>query len=198
MKKTLPLLAALQLLIQPVFAQDELPFGLEWGLSEAQLSPILPIAEERSGEHFNVYRIDDLPRAVGDAVAHDLWVTAQHGLQRVAVRGQTMRKDPAGDKLRQRYRELQEVLRSRYGEALETYEYSGREEYGQPYEFNLCLEHEGCGRWESHYASEETRVVLRLRGLDRDSGYYRIVFEGPYWRDEWDTGPAAAPAGSAP
>lgn len=168
-------------------SDDAVPFGLDWGMTETELrlDGVLMFLRTHDTEHFTSYLVKDIPEALGDAGAHTVWLTAEHGLQRITVTGEIIRNDATGHKIKQRYKRLRKLLQERYGQPTRIREYSGRQKYTAYYEFYQCLEYQDCGNWASYYGRGPTTVSLRVHGVDRDSGYYRLIFKGPHWRNDW-------------
>lgn len=162
-------------------------FGLDWGMTAEALAADGVELEEAVAQYENtrVYRLWSLPGDLGDAESYRLWLTAENGLQGIMVTGQVVSNDRTGEKIRQRYEEIRNILAERFGSADKTVEYSGREQYTEYYEFNRCLAHDDCGRWTSYFSDHETRVLLRLRAVDRDSSRYELIYAGPHWQADW-------------
>lgn len=162
-------------------------FGLDWGMSVEALAADGVELEDAVARHdgVRVYRLWSLPGDLGDGESYRLWLTAENGLQGIKVTGQMVKDDPTGEKIRQRYDEIRNILAERFGSADKAAEYTGREQYTEYYEFNRCLGHDGCGRWASYFSDHETRVLLRLRAVDRDSSHYELIYAGPHWQADW-------------
>ncbi len=162
-------------------------FGLGWGMTAEALAADGVELQEPVAQHdsVRVYRLWSLPGDLGDGESYRLWLTPDNGLQGIKVTGQVVGNDRTGEKIRQRYDELKAILAERFGSANKTVEYSGQEKYTEYYEFNKCLAHDGCGRWARYFSDHETRVLLRLRAVDRDSSHYELIYAGPHWQTDW-------------
>lgn len=171
--------------ISPI--DEPVAFGLFWGMTAEELEMNGVALDDRltANPHAEVYSVRELPEALGDAKHYKIWLTDNYGLQRIIVTGKPVMKDPAGDKTRQRYEELKNILGERFGEPVKSEEYSGRKKYKESYEFNQCLSHPDCGKWAAYFRTGGTSVLLQLRALDRERGYYELIFEGPEWKDAW-------------
>lgn len=167
--------------------EEPVAFGLYWGMTAKELKMDGVVLDNLSSgnPHIEVYNVGDLPQALGDAKSYKIWLADNAGLQRITVTGEPVMKDQTGDKSKQRYEELKKILGERFGEPVKSKEYSGRRKYEEYYEFNQCLRHSDCGKWATYFRSGGTSVLLQLRAIDRDRGYYELIFEGPEWKDAW-------------
>ncbi|MCS3904061.1 hypothetical protein J2T55_002094 [Methylohalomonas lacus] len=179
--------ASMPLAAEIVPIERSVAFGLGWGMTSEALATDGVELQDPVAQHdsVRVYRLWSLPGDLGDGESYRLWLTPDNGLQGIKVTGQVVANDRTGEKIRQRYDELKAILAERFGSADKTAEYSGREKYTEYYEFNKCLAHDGCGRWSSYFSDHETRVLLRLRAVDRDSSHYELIYAGPHWQADW-------------
>lgn len=187
--------ASVPLAAEIVPIERSVAFGLHWGMTTEALATDGVELENAATRHerdgVRVYHLRSLPGDLGDAESYRLWLTAENGLQGIKVSGQVVSNDRTGEKIRQRYDEIRNILVERFGSADKTVEYSGRDQYTEYYEFNKCLAHDGCGRWASYFSDHETRVLLRLRAVDRDSSRYELIYAGPHWQADWLDEPVA-------
>ena len=48
------------------------------------------------------------------------------------------------------------------------------------------MEYDGCGLWLSVFEADGLSIVLRLRGLGRGEGYYRLTYESRLFGEALD------------
>jgi hypothetical protein len=165
----------------------EAPFGLKWGITKEALGDAGIIFSECSDEGWvEQCRTESVPKNISMGDFYLLLFTKKYGLQKAVMLGKDISGDPNGSSGKDKYAKLKQALKNKYEKSV-SYEWVGRELWGESDEFYQCLDYEGCGSWTTYWTeNHEGSIALELKGVNRGEGYIRLSYEGKLWSSAID------------
>ena len=153
------------------------PFGLTWGMSEADL---IKVGFTRSGpvEDFNILSSVSAPKAWSKADDY-MAVTYKGKLVKVIASSKPFTSDLYGSEAKASYSQIKSLLSKKYGEPKTSWERVGLDLYKDSDEFYQCLKYDGCGQYISLYEYAGGYISLQIKGVSRGKGYLMIGYESP-------------------
>jgi hypothetical protein len=171
------------------------PFGLEWGMSSAQVKGLGVDLAERSEKDFGqTYSARKLPKVISDVSSVFLSFGYDDKLSRIAAISKDFDNDPYGAAVQSRYDELARVLGDKYGPGTQTH-YQDPNLFAGPQDFLMGI-HAGRTFRYTDFDSHLLHVQIGIGATDSSTGYYRIIFENKSLRTEFEKGKKAHKKGT--
>ena len=153
------------------------PFGLIWGMSQADVKRMGVLLECKQHEPFTVCTTSSLPKNLSNVEFYQLIFSADNKLVKTRYVSNDFTNDAFGTEGKAEYQRVKKALSKKYGSPKNS-EYVGLRLYKDSDEFYHCLAYDGCGDWFSLWKfSDESGIVLNLSGLKRGTGYMSISYE---------------------
>lgn len=153
------------------------PFGLTWGMSEAELQK-LGFTQVSDSDGFKIFSSVSTPKAWSKAENY-VAVTYKGRLVKAAAVSTDFSDDIYGSEGKRNYNQVKELLTKKYGAPSTHYERIGGELYDGSDEFYQCLEYSGCGAYLSIFEFGGGGISVQLKGKRRGEGYLTIAYESP-------------------
>ena len=153
------------------------PFGLTWGMSQADVKRMGVLLECKQNEPFTFCRTASLPKNLSNVEYYQLLFSADNKLVKTRYVSNHFTNDAFGTEGKVEYERVKKTLSKKYGPPENT-EIIGLRLYKDRDEFYQCLAYDGCGGWFSFWEfPDESIIVLKLSGLKRGTGYMSITYE---------------------
>lgn len=168
------------------------PFGLGWGMSEADLEEI-GFSQVDDSEGFGVFTSVSAPKAWSKAENY-VAVTYKGKLVKAAATSTDITDDIYGSEGKKIYIQVKELLTKKYGQPSSNYEMVGGKMYDESDEsdeFYQCLDYSGCGAYVSIFNYAGGIISVQLKGRSRGEGFLAIGYESPQFstaKDEIERG----------
>jgi hypothetical protein len=177
-------------------AESGPPYGLGWGMSFRDFLAAGGYATYAADDHgLDAYLARSIPGGDPDAEFFILYFWEKR-LVRMAMATRDFVDDPQGASGKARYQRIKRDLTSSAGAPTKVLE---RVDDDNPTSTNLyrCLHAPTCGSWMSLFSTQDTTVLLRLRGFEEGFGYVELIAESTKQYPEalrqlWGLQPAAA------
>lgn len=153
------------------------PFGLQWGMSEAQLKKS-GFANVGPSGRFNVMTSVSTPKAWSKGDSY-MAVTYKKKLVKVVAHSKSFKSDIYGSEGKSLYNQVKSLLVKKYGEPDTHYEHIGMKLYDESDEFYQCLKYSGCGSYISLFKNDGGFISVELEGTGRGQGYLSVGYESP-------------------
>lgn len=164
---------------------SEGPVGLQWGASVADLQARgIELKEFDSKDFGKSYFASNLDKALSDQSAAVLSFGANDRLWRVAINGKQVTNDPSGSAALERYVELADVLREKYGAPKQNHD-RGDRFYSQPSNFVYGVSN-GNIRWFSNFETPAVFIQLGLFAPSMSAINWRLIYENKPLRAEFE------------
>lgn len=170
-----------------LFAQtaSDGPIGLQWGASVADLEKRgIELKEFDAKEFGKSYLASKLDKALSDQSAAFLSFGANDRLWRVAISGKQFTNDPSGSAALERYMELADVLREKYGAAKQNHD-RGNKFYSEPSNFVYGIS-TGNIQWFSNFETPTVFIQLGLFAPNLFTINWRMIYENKPLRAEFE------------
>ncbi|HKY85693.1 MAG TPA: hypothetical protein VJL90_02915 [Pseudorhodoplanes sp.] len=170
----------------PSFA-NEAPLGLTWGATSEDVRAMGVELKESSGKDFGVsYTATSLPKAISDQDGALLSFGYDNRLWRILIFSRAFNDDPYGTAVKERYKQLQDVLAEKYGKAKSTHQL-GESIYSEPRYFVSGISG-GKSAWFTNFDNPLLFVQISIGASSGSTGFWRIIFEHKDGRRSFDAG----------
>lgn len=155
----------------------EAMFGLEWGSSPSEIiaSGVVLESKGHSGNLYT-YTCTSLPKDLSITESYRLLFDGDTSLVKIIMASDNFEDDPYGSRGQKKFSDIVGLLSQKYTVA-HTYCYSGKKLYDGSDEFYQCLKYTGCGMWAVLLSGANKDIVVELCGINRGTGYLKIVVE---------------------
>nr|WP_290696369.1 hypothetical protein [Halomonas sp. UBA3074] len=157
------------------------PFGLTWGMSEAELNE-LGFTQASESDGLKIFSSVSAPKAWSKAEVY-IAITYKGNLVKAAASSTDFIDDIYGLEGKRNYNQIKDLLIKKYGEPSTNYERTGGTLYDEADEFYQCLEYSGCGVYLSIFEFSGGLISVQLQGKRRGQGYLSIAYESPQFAE---------------
>lgn len=162
-----------------VFAAEKFPspFGLEWGMSHAELQAV-GFSAPKSLENFEYAVSVSTPKPWSQGDSYFV-LTYKDKLVKAFVESKPITDDVYGSEGKALYSSVKSILIKKYGNPSSEFEHTGMELYDESDEFYQCLEYSGCGGYISSFSVGGGYIQVSIEGSRRGEGTVKITYESP-------------------
>ncbi|MEL0638494.1 hypothetical protein V6259_17220 [Marinomonas sp. TI.3.20] len=153
------------------------PFGLEWGMSNAQLQAV-GFSVPKKLDQFRVLTSVSTPKPWSQGDTY-IALTYRDKLVKAIVNSKSITGDAYGSEGKALYTKVKTLLTKKYGTPESHFERTGMKLYEDADEFYQCLGYSGCGFYYSSYSVSGGNIQVTLKGSGRGRGYVVITYESP-------------------
>ncbi|MBY0408331.1 MAG: hypothetical protein K2Q01_11630 [Rickettsiales bacterium] len=155
----------------------EAPFGLKWGMNEADAKTmgLTLIKFDQEGKKGKQFTATGLPKVISDTEVVLLDFGYNDRLWLVAAISKSFDNDPYGGSVRARYEELSKLLENKYGKC-DVSHVQDRRLYNSADEFLAGLK-TGRSVHATSFKAPGVKVEISIGANSFDSGYYRLRYE---------------------
>ena len=169
------------------------PFGLTWGMSQADAKRMGILLECHQDKLFTLCKTASLPKNLSNAESYILTFSADNKLVEARYASNNFINDAFGTKGKAEYERVKKILSKKYGLPPINLEFVGQHLYKEKDEFYQCLSDVNCGIWSSQwkfpykssivltdgryvYRHDKSGIHLTLSGLERGIGHISITY----------------------
>ncbi|MGE0063839.1 MAG: hypothetical protein AB7T86_17385 [Xanthobacteraceae bacterium] len=194
MKHIIAFIAAIMCSLSTASAEDG-PFGLKWGSSVEEIRTSgVELKDFSSSEFGRSFVATKLNKALSDQDTTLLSFGYDNKLWRIVAVSRSYENDPYGNSVKSRYKELSDVLSSKYGKG-KTSHHLGRSIYSEPQYF-LAGIRGGDSNWFTNFDAGRVFIQLGLSASDSSTGRWRMIFEHKDGRRSFEDGKRSQEKGS--
>lgn len=164
---------------------NEAPLGLSWGATSEDIRSMGIELKENSGKDFGIsYLATSLPKAMSDQDGAVLSFGYDNRLWRILIVSRAFNDDPYGTAVKDRYKELHDVLAEKYGKAKNSHQLGGSI-YSESRYF-LSGINGGNSAWFTNFDNPLLFIQISIGASSGSTGYWRIIFEHKDGRRSFD------------
>ncbi|WP_338268007.1 hypothetical protein [Marinomonas pontica] len=163
----------------PIFAAEKFPspFGLEWGMSHAELQAV-GFSAPKPLEDFEYATSVSTPKPWSQGNSY-FALSYKDKLVKAIVESKPITDDVYGSEGKALYSSVKSILVKKYGNPSSEFEHTGMKLYDDADEFYQCLEYSGCGGYMASFSVGGGSIQVSIEGSRRGQGNVKITYESP-------------------